>query len=52
MDGWLAYAPLLGDANANGVGVVAGGYFIPVLDAPVPSVLLISPVTNVAVPLL
>jgi FAD/FMN-containing dehydrogenase len=34
MDGFLAYAPGLGDANNNGAGVVAGGYFIPVLDAP------------------
>jgi hypothetical protein len=34
MDGFLAYAPSLGDAANNGAGVVAGGYFIPVLDAP------------------
>ena len=33
MDGWLAFAPSLG-TPASGAGVVAGGYFIPTLDAP------------------
>ena len=34
MDGWLAYAPTLSFAAANAGGVVAGGYFLPVLNAP------------------
>jgi hypothetical protein len=34
MDGWLAYAPGLSYAAANTGGVVAGGYFLPVLNAP------------------
>ena len=34
MDGWLAYAPSLGNPANAGSGVVAGGYFLPVLDAP------------------
>ena len=33
MDGWLAYLPALGNASTSG-GVVAGGYFIPTLQAP------------------
>ena len=34
LDGWLAQVGALGDPAANGVGVVAGGYFIPTFDAP------------------
>jgi len=34
MDGWLALAGALQRPEANAGGVVAGGYFIPTLDAP------------------